>query len=71
LPFAYAGIWWYAKYPNHFASDYNTPNKHLGELLIEKDAKQLALLIKYMKSHVTIMQLQKEFFKRADNSLLK
>ncbi len=25
VPFGYAGIWWYAKYPNHFASDINTP----------------------------------------------
>ncbi len=71
LPFAYTGIWWYAKYPNHFASDYNKPNKELGELLIEKDAKQLSQLIKYMKTHDTVMQLQKEFFKRADNPLLK
>jgi creatinine amidohydrolase/Fe(II)-dependent formamide hydrolase-like protein len=30
LPFGYAGIWWYAKYPNHFASDINTPNMTSG-----------------------------------------
>ena len=46
LPFGYTGIWWYAKYPNHFASDYNIPNKRLGELLITSDANQLAELIK-------------------------
>jgi creatinine amidohydrolase len=67
LPFGYTGIWWYAKYPNHFASDINTPNKRLGELLISSDAGQLAELIKFLKKDNSIQQLQEEFFKRADN----
>jgi creatinine amidohydrolase len=67
LPFGYAGIWWYAKYPNHFASDINTPNKRLGELLIESEAGQLAQLVKFLKTDNTIQQLQDEFFKKADN----
>jgi creatinine amidohydrolase len=67
LPFAYTGIWWYAKYPNHFASDINTPNKRLGELLVTSDAGQLAELIKFMKKDNTIQQLQEEFFKRVHN----
>lgn len=67
LPFGYTGIWWYAKFPNHFASDYNTPNKKLGELLINNDATQLAQLIKYLKTNNTIQQLQEEFFKKAQN----
>jgi creatinine amidohydrolase len=71
LPFGYSGIWWYAKYPNHFASDINTPNKQLGELLIEKDARQLAELIRYMKNNDKIKLLQNEFFKRADDPLSK
>jgi creatinine amidohydrolase len=71
LPFGYTGIWWYAKYPNHFASDINTPNKQLGELLIEKDARQLAELIRYMKNNDKIKLLQNEFFKRADDPLSK
>jgi creatinine amidohydrolase len=71
LPFGYTGIWWYAKYPNHFASDVNTPNKRLGELLINSDAGQLAVLIKFLKKDNTIQQLQEEFFKRAENPLKK
>jgi len=67
LPFAYTGIWWYAKYPNHFASDFNTPNKRLGELLIESESGQLAELIKFLKTDNTIKQIQDEFFKRADS----
>ena len=71
LPFAYTGIWWYARYPNHFASDIDTPNKRLGELLISSDAGQVAELVKYLKKDNTIQQLQEEFFKRAGNPLLK
>jgi creatinine amidohydrolase len=71
LPFGYTGIWWYAKYPNHFASDINTPNKRLGELLIASDAGQLAELIKYLKTNNTIQQLQAEFFKKAENPTQK
>jgi creatinine amidohydrolase len=67
LPFGYAGIWWYAKFPNHFASDVNNPNKRLGELLIKSEASQLAVLIKYLKNNDTIEKLQEEFFKRAQN----
>jgi creatinine amidohydrolase len=71
LPFGYTGIWWYAQYPNHFASDVNTPNKRLGELLITSEAGQLAELIKYMKTNTSIKQQYDEFFKRADNPLQK
>lgn len=66
LPYGYTGIWWFAKYPNHFASDVNTPNKRLGELLITGAGTQLAELIKYLKKDNTIEQLQDEFFNMAD-----
>jgi creatinine amidohydrolase len=71
LPYGYTGIWWYAKYPNHFASDVNTPDKKLGELIIKSDADQMAELVKFLKKDNTIQQLQEEFFRRADNPLKK
>jgi creatinine amidohydrolase len=67
----YTGIWWYAKYPNHFASDVAQPDKKLGDLLIEKDARQLAGLIKHLKSDNSIEKLQDEFYKRAENPTKK
>lgn len=71
LPYAYTGIWWYAKFPNHFASDVNTPNKRLGELLIKSDAGQLSQLVHYLKNNNTIEQLKDEFFKKAQNPMAK
>jgi creatinine amidohydrolase len=69
LPYAYTGIWWYASYPNHFASDVNTPNKRLGELVIKSEATQLAELIRFMKKDNSVKQLQDEFFKRAEDPI--
>ncbi len=65
----YVGIWWYAKYPNHYAGDLAQPNKRLGELLIEKDAAQLAGLIRYLKDNNEIERLQNEFYERASDPL--
>jgi creatinine amidohydrolase len=65
----YVGIWWYAKYPNHYAGDLAQPNKRLGELLIEKDAGQLAGLIRYLKDNNEIERLQNEFYDRASDPL--
>jgi creatinine amidohydrolase len=69
LPFGYTGIWWYASYPNHFASDVAEPNKRLGELLIKSEAGQLAELIRFLKNNNSIEDLQKEFNARAKNPL--
>ena len=71
LPFGYTGIWWYAKYPNHYASDVAQPNKRLGELLFLRWSDQVASLIKYLKASNKIEQLQQEFYNRAANPLKK
>jgi creatinine amidohydrolase len=71
VPFGYTGIWWYAKYPNHYASDVAQPNKRLGELLLLSWSDQIAELIKYLKNNNTIKELQDEFNNRAQNPLQK
>ena len=71
LPHAFAGINWYARYPNHFAGDVLQTNRELGELLVTKDAVHLAELIRYMKSNNTIEELHNEFYNRAENPLKK
>jgi len=71
MPHAFAGINWYARYPNHFAGDMLQTNRELGEILITKDANQLAELIRYLKSNNTIEELHNEFYNRAENPLRK
>ena len=69
MPHAFAGIHWYARYPNHFAGDVLQTNRELGELLITRDAVQLAELIRYLKNNSTIEELHKEFYNRAEYPL--
>jgi creatinine amidohydrolase len=71
MPNGYTGIWWYSSYPNHYCGDPVQPDKRLGELLVAKDADQLAGLIKYLKSNDEIERLQNEFYDRAENPLKK
>jgi creatinine amidohydrolase len=54
MPFGYTGIWWYANYPNHYASDVAQPDKRLGELLLESESGQLAELIRFLKVNNTV-----------------
>lgn len=69
MPHAFAGIHWYARYPNHFAGDVLQANRELGELLVRKDADQLAELIKYLKNSNTLEELHNEFYLRAEDPL--
>lgn len=70
LPYGYTGIGWYAKFPNQYAGDPAQPDKKLGELLVTRDAIQLAELIKYLKENDTVEELHQEFYKRAGDPLI-
>jgi creatinine amidohydrolase len=65
LPLGYTAIWWYAKFPNHYAGDGSQYSKELGELLIKSDADQLAELISFLKNNNTVETLTKEFNNKA------
>ena len=59
----YTGIWWYAKYPNHYAGDAKDANAALGEVSLEQRVAQLAGVIKAVKDDTATLRLQNEFFK--------
>lgn len=65
----YTGIWWYAKYPNHYAGDGSSPNVAMGELVLNHRAEQLAGLIAELKSSSSIKDLQDLFYKEAEDPL--
>jgi creatinine amidohydrolase len=71
LPYGYAGIWWYAKFPNHYAGDGSKVNRDLGELYLKNQTDQLVELIRYLKKSDKILDLQNEFYLRSENPLLK
>jgi creatinine amidohydrolase len=69
LPFGYTGIWWYARFPNHYAGDGSFYSKELGELLIKTDADQLVQLVKFLKKDNSVENLMKEFYTRSASPL--
>ncbi len=71
LPFGYSGIWWYSKFPNHYAGDGSVISPVVGEFYINTAVDQLVELIKYLKEDNTILDLQKEFYQRSENPLNK
>ncbi len=65
LPYAFTGIWWYARYPNHYAGDGSEADKQIGNLIFNHRAAQLAKLVKVLKNDNSVIQLQNEFFKKS------
>ncbi len=69
IPYFYTGIWWYARYPNHYAGDGFYGSKEIGELLLNSEAGQLVHLIKALKTDRTIEELQQQFYNASENPL--
>jgi len=62
---AYTGIWWYARFPNHYSGDGSAATRELGELALNLRAEQLAEMIRSVKADATTLELQNRFFDEA------
>ncbi len=69
LPDAYTAIWWYARFPNHYAGDAGPANRELGERALLAGARQLAAMIRAVKADTKALELQKQFFDQAAEPL--
>lgn len=58
----YTGIWWYAKFPDHYAGDGSVATKELGEFDMKATADDVANAIRAIKSDDVSPRLQDEFF---------
>jgi creatinine amidohydrolase len=58
----YTGIWWYAKFPDHYAGDGAAATKELGEFDMKAWAQSIAEAIRAIKADQVSLRLQKEFF---------
>jgi creatinine amidohydrolase len=66
---AYTAIWWYARFPNHYAGDGSPANPELGNLVLDNQADQLAAMIRAVKADTRVLELQQRFFDEAENPL--
>jgi creatinine amidohydrolase len=63
----YTGIWWYARFPNHYSGDGSAATRELGEYKMNNWIKAIVDSIKAVKADGTSLQLQNEFFEKAQH----
>jgi creatinine amidohydrolase len=61
----YTGIWWYARYPNHYAGDGSAATQELGEFDMKAWVESVTNSIRAIKADQVSGRLQKEFFEKA------
>ncbi len=65
----YTGIWWYARFPNHYSGDGSAATKELGEFDMNAWVAAIAQAIRAVKADNKSLQLQNEFFEKANHPM--
>jgi len=65
----YTGIWWYAKFPEHYAGDATGANTALGEFDMKAWSDDVANVIRAVKADQVSQRLQNEFYEKAKKPL--
>jgi creatinine amidohydrolase len=65
----YTGIWWYARFPNHYAGHGEAATKELGEFDQKTWSRAIAEAIKAIKADDESLKLQNQFFEDAKHPL--
>lgn len=65
----YTGIWWYARFPNHYAGEASTASKELGEEDMKKWVATIVEAIRAVKADDESLKLQNEFYEKSKHPL--
>jgi len=65
----YTGIWWYARYPNHYAGEGAAGNVELGAFDQKEWSRQIAAALKAIKADQESLKLQNQFFEDSQHPL--
>lgn len=65
----YTGIWWYARFPNHYSGDASTASKELGEFDAKSVIGEIAEAIKAVKADEVSLKLQNQFYEDSKHPL--
>jgi creatinine amidohydrolase len=65
----YTGIWWYARFPNHYAGDAAAATKELGEADVQIWVNTVVRVIKAVKADDESLKLQNEFYEKSRHPL--
>lgn len=65
----YTGIWWYARFPNHYAGEGAAATKQLGEFDMKAWTDQVVNAIRAVKADQESLRLQNEFFEKSKHPI--
>ena len=65
----YTGIWWYARFPNHYAGEGGVASRELGEFKTKTWIDAIVQTIRAVKADHESLRLQNEFYERSKNPL--
>jgi creatinine amidohydrolase len=65
----YTGIWWYARFPNHYSGDGSAATKELGQFQLNWWISTLVKTIQSVKADDASLKLQNEFYEKARHPL--
>jgi len=65
----YTGIWWYARFPNHYSGEGAAATRELGQFKMDNWMKAIVESIKGVKADQNSLKLQNEFYEKAKHPL--
>jgi creatinine amidohydrolase len=65
----YTGIWWYARYPNHYAGEGAVASRELGEFEAKTWINAIVASIRAVKADKESLRLQNEFYEKSKRPL--
>jgi creatinine amidohydrolase len=65
----YTGIWWYARFPNHYSGDGSVATKELGEWNMKNWIDTIVDAIRAAKAEDASLKLQNEFYEKSKHPL--
>ncbi len=65
----YTVVWWYSRFPNHYAGDVSVATKEHGEYDMNLLISDLVTAIRAVKADNTGLKLQKQFFEESTHPL--
>jgi len=67
--FLYTGIWWYARFPNHYSGDGSVATKELGEWNMQGWISTIVEAIRSVKADDASLKIQNEFYEKSKHPL--
>ncbi len=65
----YTGIWWYARFPDHYAGDGSVATRELGEYQMKWWVDSISKVITAIKADDVSYKLQEEFYEKSTHPL--